>query len=128
MVFPGLYLLGSIQRILKMAITVKNIVPSRFLPAAQTTIYRAINCKTVIDKFTATNTSIDPVVVSVNIVASGKIPEALNTIILNKSLQSYETYSFPDLVGQVLEPNDYISTVCSTEGVLSVTSSGREIT
>lgn len=111
-----------------MAITIKNIIPARFVPSAQTTIYKAVNCRTVIDKFTATNTALATVTVTINIVASGGTPGVINSIILEKQLQSHETYSFPDLVGQVLEPNDYISIICSTGGVLVVTSSGREIT
>ena len=111
-----------------MAITVKNIIPCKLVSQVQTTQYTARNCKAVIDKFTVTNTSSLAVTITVNLVSSGNVPVLGNSIIYNKSLQAYETYSFPDLVGQVLEPNDYVSTLTSTSGVLILNASGREIT
>ena len=40
-----------------MTVTVKNIIPRKQAENVQTTQYTASNCKTIIDKFTVTNTS-----------------------------------------------------------------------
>ena len=54
-----------------MSVLVKTLIPSKQAEGSQTTQYTAINCKTIIDKFTATNTSAGNVTISVNLVTSG---------------------------------------------------------
>jgi hypothetical protein len=111
-----------------MAITVKNIIPRKFAEDTQTTQYTAVNCKTVIDKFTATNVSAASVIISVNLVSSGGVATPSNAVTYNKTIAVGEVYNFPELIGQVLEAGGFISLVVNTTLALTVSASGREIT
>lgn len=110
-----------------MAVKVVNIIPSKFAEIAQTTQYIAENCKTIIDKFTATNVSAAPVTISVNLVLTGAAGDE-NLIVKEKSIAAGETYVFPELVGHSLEPSSLISTLASAADALVVRASGREVT
>lgn len=109
-------------------ITVKNIIPRKQAEIAQTSQYTAVNCKTTIDKFTATNTSASPVTISVNLVASADAPANANKVVASKSIAPNETYTFPELVGQSLESGGFISTIASAATSLTISATGREIT
>lgn len=111
-----------------MTITVKNIIPRKQAEAVDTTQYTAVNCKTVIDKFTATNTTGSPVTISVNLVANLGSVSASNRIVSAKSIAPGEAYNFPELVGQSLEAGGFISTIASAATALTISSTGREIT
>lgn len=111
-----------------MTITVKNIIPRKQAEAVDTTQYTAVNCKTVIDKFTATNTTGSPVTISVNLVANPGAAAASNRVVSAKSIAPGETYNFPELVGQSLEAGGFISTIASAATALTISSTGREIT
>ena len=111
-----------------MSVLIKTLVQSKQAEAAQTTQYTATNCKTVIDKFTATNTSAANVTLSVNLVASGGVAGVDNRIVDSRAIAPDETYTFPELVGQVLEPGGFISTIASAATALTIRASGREIT
>lgn len=110
-----------------MAVKVVNIIPSKFAEVAQTTQYIAENCKTIIDKFTATNVSAAPVTISVNLVLTGAAGDE-NLIVKEKSIAAGETYVFPELVGHSLESGSLISTLASAADALVVRASGREVT
>ena len=110
-----------------MTVTVKVLIPAKQAEGTQTTQYTATNCKTIIDKFTATNTTAGNVTISVNLVTSGAAL-VTNLIVDTRSLAPDETYTFPELVGQVLEPNGFISTIASAAASLTIRASGREIT
>jgi hypothetical protein len=111
-----------------MTVTVKNIIPAKQAENAQTGQYTALNCKTLIDKFTATNTSAANVVFSVNLVASGGTASAANRILSLRTISPGETYTCPELVGHSLEAGGFISTLCDTATSLTIDASGREIT
>ena len=111
-----------------MTVTVKVLIPAKQAVGTQFTQYTATNCKTIIDKFTATNTTAGNVTISVNLVTSGGVPDVTNLIVDTRSLAPDETYTFPELVGQVLEPNGFISTIASAATSLTIRASGREIT
>ena len=110
-----------------MTVTVKVLIPAKQAEGIQTTQYTATNCKTIIDKFTATNTTAGNVTISVNLVTSGAAL-VTNLIVDTRSLAPDETYTFPELVGQLLEPNGFISTIASAATSLTIRASGREIT
>lgn len=110
-----------------MAVTAKPLIPSKEMEAAQTTQYTAVNCTTIVDKFTATNTSASNAVISVNLVSSGGTAGASNLIVDARAIAPNETYTFPEIVGQVLAPSGFISTT-GTATALTIRSSGREIT
>lgn len=111
-----------------MSVLVKVLIPAKQAENTQTTQYTAINCRTIIDKFTATNTSAGNVTISVNLVTSGGSAGASNLIVDVRAIAPYETYTFPELVGQAVEPNGFISTIASAATSLTIRASGREIT
>jgi hypothetical protein len=111
-----------------MTVTVKVLIPAKQAENSQTTQYTAINCKAIIDKFTATNTSGGNVTIGVNLVTSGGSAGASNLIVDTRSIAPDETYTFPELVGQALESGGLISTIASAAASLTIRASGREIT
>ena len=111
-----------------MAVTVKNIVPAITAAASQTTQYTATNVTTIIDKFTATNFSATAATISVNLVTNGDTSGNQNLITKTKTLQPAEVYTFPELVGQVLNPGGFISTIAGTAASINIRVSGREVT
>jgi hypothetical protein len=110
-----------------MTVTVKVLVPAKIAEAAQTTQYTATNVTTIIDKFTATNYSATAATLSVNLITSGDTAGNQNLIMKLKTLQPSETYTFPELVGQVLAPSGFISTIAGTASAINIRVSGREI-
>lgn len=111
-----------------MTVSVKTIIPRQYAPATQTTVYTASNCRTIIDCFTATNQSAANVTISVNLVASGGSASADNRVVKDRAIQPNETYVFPELTGQSLEINGFISVIAGTASALTLSASGREIT
>jgi len=111
-----------------MTVTVKVLIPAKQAENTQTTQYTASLCKTIVDKFTATNTSASVVTLSVNIVTSGGSTGASNLIVDSRAIAVDETYTFPELVGQSLESGGFISTIASAATSITIRASGREIT
>jgi len=111
-----------------MIITVKNIIPRKQAEDIDSTQYTAQNGKTIIDKFTATNTSGVDVSFSVNLVASGGTVGLSNLVLKSRVIAPSETYNCPELTGQVLEVGGFISTLASAAASLTISASGREIT
>jgi vancomycin resistance protein YoaR len=110
-----------------MTVTVKVLVPAKTAEATQTTQYTATNVTTIIDKFTATNYSATAATLSVNLVTGADTAGNQNLIMKLKTLQPSETYTFPELVGQVLAPSGFISTIAGTASAMNIRVSGREI-
>lgn len=111
-----------------MAVTVKTLVPAKTVESAQTTQYTATNVTAIIDKFTATNYNTVAASISVNLVTVAGSAGNNNLITKTKTLQPSETYTFPELVGQVLNPGDFISTIAGTASSINMRVSGREVT
>lgn len=111
-----------------MTVTVKNLVPGKSVENTQTTQYTATGVTTIIDKFTATNYSASTATISVNLVTVAGSAGNVNLITKTKTLQASEVYTFPELVGQVLNPGDFISTLAGTASAINMRVSGREVT
>ena len=111
-----------------MTVTAKVLVPAKIVEATQQTQYTANNVTTIIDKFTATNYSATAATISVNLVTRTGTAGDLNLITKTKTLQPSETYTFPELVGQILMAGDFISTIAGTATSINMRVSGREIT
>jgi hypothetical protein len=111
-----------------MAVIVKVLIPAKQAEDLQTIQYTAVNAKAIIDKFTVTNTSAGNVTISVNLVPSGGTAGADNLILDTRGIAPDETYTCPELVGQVLESGGFISTIASAATSLTIRASGREIT
>lgn len=111
-----------------MAVTVKNIIPRKQAENAQTSQYTATNCKTLIDKFTVSNTTGGTVTFACNLVASGGAAGVSNLVLPAKAIPAGEVYQCPELVGQSLESGGFISTLAGAATSLTISASGREIT
>jgi hypothetical protein len=111
-----------------MTVTVKVLIPAKIAENTQTTQYIATNVTTIIDKFTATNYSASAATISVNLVTVADTAGNQNLIVKTKTLQASETYTFPELVGHVLAPSGFISTIAGTASAINIRASGREVT
>lgn len=111
-----------------MTVTSKVLIPAKQAESAQTTQYTAVNCTAYVDKFSVTNTTSGNVTFSANVVTSAGAASAGNLVINLRPIAPKETYLCPELVGQVLSPGDFISTIAGAAASLTMRSSGREIT
>lgn len=111
-----------------MTVYAKNLISAKTVETSQTTQYEAMNVTTIIDKFTATNYSSAAASISVYVVNPGNSVGNANLIIKDKTLQPSEVYTFPELVGQILNSGDYIVTSAGTVDSINMRMSGREIT
>lgn len=103
------------------------LIPGKHAENTQTTQYTAVACTTIIDKFTATNVSGATATISVNLV-DGAPPATSNLITDARSIASGETYTFPEMIGQVISASGSISTLASAAASITIRASGREIT
>jgi len=110
-----------------MAVTPKVIIPAKQAEAAETTQYTCpAATRMLLDKFTGCNTTGAAATLTARIVTVGGAAGVANTITSAKAVQPGETYSFPELVGQVLQPGDFISTLASAVAI-TIRCSGREV-
>lgn len=114
-----------------MGTSVTALIPAKFAENTQTTQYTAASAtgtRAIIDKFTVTNISASNATLSVNIVPpSGSVADS-NLIMDTRTIAPQETYTCPELVGQILVPGSIISTLASAASALTIRASGREIT
>lgn len=107
-----------------MTVTAKCLLEAKQAENSQTSQYTVpAGTRTIIDKFTAR--SVAGCTFSVNLVASGGAAGASN-LIVTKTLAAAEQYTFPELVGQVLNTGDIISTISSVATDTVIRISGRE--
>lgn len=111
-----------------MTVTVSNLITAKFAESSQTTQYTSSDGKTIIDKFTATNTGTEDVDFSVNLVPSTGSVSGSNLILDARTIAPGETYLCGELIAQVLENGDQISTLSTLPDVLTIKASGRIIT
>ena len=111
-----------------MTVTVKVLIPAKTAENAQTTQYTASGVTTIIDKFTDTNYNTAAATISVNLVTVADTAGNQNLITKTKTLQPAEVYTFPEIVGQVLAPGGFISTIAGTASSINIRASGREVT
>lgn len=111
-----------------MTVTVKVLVPAQTANNVQSTVYTASGVTAIIDKFTATNYSANAATISVNLVNPTGSAGNDNLIVKTKTLQASETYTFPELVGHVIAPSGFISTLAGTASAINIRVSGREVT
>jgi hypothetical protein len=110
-----------------MAVVTKVLIPAKIAENTQTAQYTATNVTAIIDKFTATNYNTTAATISVNLVAVSGSAGNDNLIVKTKTLQPAETYTFPELVGQVISAGGFISTIAGTATAINIRASGREI-
>lgn len=110
-----------------MTVTVSNIITAQTAATTATTYFTCpANTKVIIDKLTATNVSGSNVAVTVNLVNAGGVAGGNNTISASQTIAASVSYSFPEVVGHVLEPGQFININASTAAV-TIRASGRVI-
>lgn len=112
-----------------MAVTPKVLVDPQQAPVVTATVYTSPSGGkgAYIDKFTGTNVTAVVATLTINLVKSAGAASAANTIVLTKSLAAGECYTFPEIVGSLLAPGDFVSIVASTAASITVRASGREL-
>lgn len=110
-----------------MSTYVKTFIQAKIAETVQQTQYVSDGVSSIIDKFTATNFGTVTTTLSVHIVPNAGSPGTSNQIVRTKSIQPNETYTFPELVGQLLSPGDSINTIAGA-ATLTIRSSGRTVT
>jgi hypothetical protein len=63
----------------------------------------------------------------VNLVTGADTAGNQNLIVKTKTIQAGETYTFPEIVGQMLAPSGFISTIAGTASAINIRASGREV-
>jgi len=110
-----------------MTVIVNVLIPAKIAEDTQQSQYTSNGVKTIIDKFTATNFSALAATISVNLVTATSAVGNQNIITKTKTLQPSEVYTFPEIVGQVLNIGDSISTIAGTAAAVNIRASGRQI-
>lgn len=109
-----------------MTVTAKCLLEAKYAEAVQTTHYTApASTRTIIDKFTGYSPAGGTL--TVNLVASGAAAAASNIKVV-KTLAANETYTFPEMVGQVLNAGDFVSALAGGASTVVIRISGRENT
>lgn len=104
-----------------------TLIESKAAENAQTTQYTSTSVVTIIDKFTATNTTAGNVTFAINLVPSGG-SAATGNLMFSKTLLPGQCYTCPELVGHVLSSGDFISTLAGAATSITIRASGRQIT
>lgn len=110
-----------------MTTTVVALIESKAAENAQTTQYTSTGIKTIIDKFTATNTTGGNVTFAVNLVPASGAAGAGN-LMFSRIILPGQCYTCPELVGQVLEAGDVISTLAGAAASITIRAAGRQVT
>lgn len=111
-----------------MTVTAKCFVEAKYAENAQTTQYTSTSVRSIIDKCTVTNSSGATATIAINLVASGGSASSSNVVLQTRSLSSGEVYTCPEIVGQILNSGDFVSTLAGTASALVIRISGREVT
>jgi len=112
-----------------MSITPKTLFKSQYCPGSATLIYTAPGgVRTIIDKFTATNTDSGALTLSVFLVDAGDTQSAAQTIIAAESIAAGATLDASVLQNHILNPNDKIYVTASAGSKIVIRASGREVT
>lgn len=110
-----------------MSVTSKPLYTAAYLGSTDTTLYTAgAGVRTILDKVTAYNSDAGALLVAFNIVPNGGAVGASNMIV-SKSIASGDTYTFPEVVGHVLESGGVLSGIAASASKVVVRVSGREV-
>ena len=111
-----------------MTTTAKAIIETKRANDTLATEYTCSVLKTIVDTFTATNTTASNATISVNLVPQGVSVGDSNCVVHEKILTPGQIYRAYSVIGQTLEEGDSISVVSNTADAVTIRSSGREIT
>lgn len=109
-----------------MTVTARVLLESKAAEATQTKQIDSVGMRTIIDKFTAYNGDPAAQALTVYLVpASGAA--GTGNIQIVKTLQPGETYTFPEIVGHILEAGASLNTLAAKVGVINLRASGRVV-
>lgn len=112
-----------------MSVSAKCLIESQFAPSVTANIYVApASTKTIIDKFTATNTDSATHTVTIYLVPIGQAAALSNQIIQARSITAGVTVDFSEMQNQILTTGGFIAILASAASQVVVRASGREIT
>ncbi len=112
-----------------MSVTAKALFGAHFAAATDTVEYTVpAGTRTIIDKFTATNTDGSTRTVTVNIIPSGGSVGNQNIVTSAQSLTTGQSVDLPEQHNQILNAGDTISVIASVASKVVIRASGREIT
>lgn len=112
-----------------MAVNPRALFNAKQAENTETTQYTSSpGVRTIVDKFTATNTTGSAATLTIRLVPNGSTAAATNTMLSAKSIAAGETYNCPEVIGHVLEPGDFISTLAGTATAITIRASGRQVT
>lgn len=106
--------------------TRKVAIQTKYAENAETTQYTATSVDAELDKFTATNVTGSNATIAVSIVPSGSAAGTGNRITSTKTIAPGKTYTFPELIGHILKPGDFISTLAGTATAIVIRGALRE--
>jgi hypothetical protein len=110
-----------------MSVTSKPLYPAAYLGATDTTLYTAgPGVRTILDKVTAYNSDTGALLVSLNLVPNGGSLGAANKVV-SKTIAAGDTYTFPEVVGHVLESGGVLSGIAASASKVVIRVSGREV-
>lgn len=109
-----------------MATTNTVLVESKYVENIQTNQYIANGVKTTILAVTLNNSGSSGAFVTINIVPSAGTASAANQLVSSRYLAPGESYSCPEIVGQVLSPGAKLSAVASIASTIVIRVSGKE--
>lgn len=110
-----------------MSVTTDTLIAAKYAPNSQTTEYTSTGLKTIIDKFGGFNGTGGAVDLTVNLVPNGGAAGASN-VVMKKTIAAGEAYTFPEVVGHVLEAGGFISVLASAASSIVIRASGRKVT
>jgi hypothetical protein len=110
------------------SVIAKSLFAPNQAPAGNTTQYTAAGVRTIIDKFTGTNTTGAAATLTVFLVPNAGAAGVTNTVVSAISIAAGACYTFPEVVGHVLNSGDFLVTASGTAAAITVRGSGREVT
>jgi hypothetical protein len=111
-----------------MSVTAKTLIESKFASNSSVTEYTApASTRTIVDKFTATNTDSGAVTITIYLVPSGDSFEDSNMVVKTKSVAAAATADVTELKNHVLNTGDLIVVVASVNNKMVIRASGREV-
>lgn len=98
------------------------------LTTSLVTLYTSSAKKTIVDKFTVTNTTGSAATFTLHRIPSGGTASNANMLIPARSVNGGAIDLVPELVGHSLEAGDFLQALASAGATLTVMASGRQIT
>lgn len=109
-------------------IAAKPLIHAKYASNSGSIEYSApSSTNTIVDKFTAYNSSGGPVDLSIYIMRNGASPSNAN-IVTKQTVATLTTLDLTEIQNHVLGPTDSIHVLASAGSAISIRASGREVT